>query len=72
MSASLAAPETAPEAAPEAGLRPRLAPMLSWLLAPLRALHQPWRVDLLAYDPHLLRDIGLTQEEALRIAGGRR
>ncbi|WP_439598859.1 hypothetical protein [Falsiroseomonas sp.] len=71
MSASLAA-RAAPSPARRTGRRPLLASPVSWLLALLRALHQPWREDLLSYDAHLLRDIGLTRAEALRIAGGRR
>jgi uncharacterized protein YjiS (DUF1127 family) len=53
-------------------IRSAAARLLRRLGASLGALHQPWREDLLSYDAHLLRDIGLTRAEAERLAGVRR
>ncbi|NKE44436.1 hypothetical protein HB662_06580 [Roseomonas frigidaquae] len=67
MSTSLAAAKAA-----NASARPAPATILRRLALWFSDLYQPWRDDLRSYDAHLLRDIGLTREEAQRLVGDRR
>ena len=39
-----------------------------WLLACSETTHQRAALREIAHDPHLLRDLGLTQDEALELA----
>ena len=41
---------------------------LNWLLACSETTRQRTALREIAHDPHLLRDLGLTQEEALELA----
>jgi|KBSMisStandDraft_5_1062788.scaffolds.fasta_scaffold1996143_1 uncharacterized protein YjiS (DUF1127 family) len=44
-----------------------LAP-LNWLLACSETTHQRTALRQIAHDPHLMRDLGLMQDEALELA----